>query len=351
MVKPPKLPHVKYVRTGGHLYAYFNTGRKHNGRVIYTALPRPGTVGFFDSYAACLAGRNRTPAETYTVERLCEDYQDSKEFGRLAEGSRRAYAVYLRLVVELLGKAAVDDVTRADVQYILDRETMGPGKQNLFVAVIGAIYKWGRARDKTQNWPTREIVAAETGEHMPWPDDVLQAGLNADSDQIRLAVALLFYTGQRIGDVCAMRWADLKTGSLKIVQQKTGKPLTIPLFSALRAELDRYGKRGVTLLTNAVGAPMRPDNLRTRLKELCAERGHPGLRPHGLRKNAVIALLSAGCSVAETAAITGQTYQLVEYYARQIDQEKMAEAAIYKWEQKVPRKTSGKTAAQSRRKP
>lgn len=37
--------------------------------------------------------------------------------------------------------------------------------------------------------------------------------------------------------------------------------------------------------------------------------------PHGLRKNAVNALLEAGCTIAEVSAITGQTHQVVEHYA------------------------------------
>lgn len=339
MAKPPKLEHVKYVRAKGHWYAYFNTGRKVNGKAVYTALPKPGTRGFFDSYTSCLAARNRKVDHAYTVERLCDDYQDSREFAALAKGTQEAYGIYLRLVAEIIGKAPVDDVKRADIQGILDAENWGAGKRNLFVAVIGAAYKWGRARGRTTEWPTREIPQAETGERMPWPDDVLQAALDAEDDLTRFAVALLFYTGQRIGDVCALRWSDIKGGAVKLVQEKTGKPLGIPLHGNLRIEMDRYGKRGITLLTNANGGPLTSDALRTRLKAFCAGQGHPDLKPHGLRKNAVIALLQAECSVAETSAITGQSYKMVEYYARQIDQERMAGAAILKLEQRGNRQT------------
>jgi integrase len=333
MVKPPKLAHVRYVRAKGQTYAYFNTGHKKDGRAVYAPMPKPGTPGFFDSYIAYKSARERKVLKAYTFEHLCDEYQDSREFAALSEGTQQAYGIYLRLAVSLLGKALVDELTRSDIQFILDNENWGGGKRNLFVAVIGAAYKWGRGRDKAHIWPTREIAQADTGEHMKWPDDVLEAALVAKSDRVRLGVALLFYTGQRIGDVCAMRWANMKNGAIKVVQQKTGKALTIRLHARLRAELERHGKRGLTLLTNAHGGPLTTDNLREDLKTFCAAQGHPDLRPHGLRKNSVIALLTAGCSVAETAAITGQTYKLVEYYARQIDQERMGDAAILKLEQ------------------
>ena len=54
--------------------------------------------------------------------------------------------------------------------------------------------------------------------------------------------------------------------------------------------------------------------------------------PHGVRKNAVIALLEHGCTVAETAAITGQTYQVVEHYASQVNSRKLGKAAIVKFD-------------------
>jgi hypothetical protein len=53
---------------------------------------------------------------------------------------------------------------------------------------------------------------------------------------------------------------------------------------------------------------------------------------HGLRMSAVVFLLEAGCSDAETAAITGQSRDMVEHYAKQVNQKRLAAAAILKWE-------------------
>lgn len=53
---------------------------------------------------------------------------------------------------------------------------------------------------------------------------------------------------------------------------------------------------------------------------------------HGLRKSAVVMLLEAGCTDAEVSAITGQSRDMVEHYARAVNQRKLAAAAILKWE-------------------
>jgi hypothetical protein len=53
---------------------------------------------------------------------------------------------------------------------------------------------------------------------------------------------------------------------------------------------------------------------------------------HGLRKSAVCFLLEAGCTVAETQAISGQSLQMVEHYSAMMNRRKLAASAILKWE-------------------
>jgi hypothetical protein len=51
-----------------------------------------------------------------------------------------------------------------------------------------------------------------------------------------------------------------------------------------------------------------------------------------LRKNAVNALLEAGCTPHETASITGQSVQMVEHYAKKVSQKKLGKSAMLKFE-------------------
>ncbi len=46
----------------------------------------------------------------------------------------------------------------------------------------------------------------------------------------------------------------------------------------------------------------------------------------------MVFLLEAGCTDAEVSAITGQSRQMVEHYARQVNQKKLAAAAVLKWQ-------------------
>lgn len=43
-------------------------------------------------------------------------------------------------------------------------------------------------------------------------------------------------------------------------------------------------------------------------------------------------MLEAGSTDAEAAVITGQSRQMVEHYSKQVNQKRLAAAAILKWE-------------------
>lgn len=54
---------------------------------------------------------------------------------------------------------------------------------------------------------------------------------------------------------------------------------------------------------------------------------------HGLRKNAVVNLLEAGCTSDEVKAITGHiSTSMIDHYGKGVNQRKQAQAAIAKLE-------------------
>lgn len=344
MAKLPRIEHVKFVRSKGRVYAYFNTGQRDSkGRTVYARLPDLSSEGFWTSYGAFKAGRTKRQAVDYTVADLIRDYERSAAFIDHAEGTKVIYGKTMRKIDRTLGEFPVNDLTAQDIEDVLEAEMADkPGAHNIYVAVIGALYKWARGRHKTELNPTAEIAKRKTSEHEPWPIDVLDAGLNAGDPLVRLAVHLLYFTGQRIGDVCKLRWGDIRGGYVSLVQQKTGKRVEVHLIADLAVELDRTPKRGLTILADDEGKPISRDTLRKVLQAFTASLGAKTV-PHGLRKNAVNALLEAGCTIAEVAAITGQTFQIVEKYAARVNNRQLGKAAIIKLEQKRHGKTAKKT--------
>jgi integrase len=162
------------------------------------------------------------------------------------------------------------------------------------------------------------------------------------------AAALALYTGQRQGDVLAMTRAKVGNGLIEVKQEKTSRELVIPAHQKLLAVLATMKSSGVQILTNTRGLPWTQNGFRAswngaleqpKQKYDVLPNAHPlgpikraGLVFHGLRKSAVVMLLEVGCTTAEVQAITGQSMQMVEHYAKQVNQKKLAASAILKWE-------------------
>lgn len=85
----------------------------------------------------------------------------------------------------------------------------------------------------------------------PWPQEKIDAARAARGydDKTRLMFELLYCTGQRIGDVLAMKWTDIRGDALHVSQNKTGAELTIPMTADLQECLRRAEGRGETILT------------------------------------------------------------------------------------------------------
>ena len=330
MAKQPRIKHVKFTRSKGKLYAYFNTGRKADGKTVYMPLPPFGSVGFYDSYASYLGSRTKRAQVTPTIASLAEVYQRSEEFQGRPENTQKAYRTTIKKIVAEFGDFPLEDVTRRRVYEMLD-EIPGAASRNLFVAVLSVLYRYARQRDMTELNPVKDIPRAKTGEHEPWPPSLLTAALICDDDLVRLAVHLLYFSGQRLGDVIKLRWSDVKGGKIALRQQKTGKAMLIAMHSDLIAELDHTPRRGMTIIADEAGRPLPDDRVRNALKAFGDSLGFRVV-PHGLRKNAVNSLLRAGCTIPEVQAITGQSVDMVMYYAKQVDQGALSESAILKFE-------------------
>lgn len=332
--KPPpsSLPHVKRVTTKGRVYLYFDTGQaKPNGAMIYAKLPPVTDPLFAGRYAALCAHRTRRAnlVSAMTVPQLAERFRKSSAFPP-APASRKLYTMTLDRFESLLPTAPAGELTTADMRDLLEGIADTPGAANALLRVTGALYRYGRRHGHVGNEPTRGIEAFEMGEHQPWARDTLERGLASNVARVRLAIHLLYFTTQRIGDVASVRWSDLRGGVWDMTQGKTGKSLVVPLHRDLRTELARHAPTGPFVFSGPRGKPVQPVTLR---KAIQGEVGDDVV-PHGLRKNGVIALLECGCSVAETAAISGQSLKLVEHYAKARDQRSLAESSILKWEAK-----------------
>lgn len=328
-----KLPFVKMVNPKrGGVYLYFDTGQvKADGKPIYKKLPDMADPSFGATYASFVAGRTRreSVAPALMLKDLITLYRRSPKFMALKPSSRDTYDLYLDNLDDAFNNAEAAAIERRDMVFLIDSMADRPAAANMQLRVTSAFFAWARKRGHLTTRPCDDIDQFEIGEHDPWPVDLLEQALIADDPLVKLAVHLLYFTGQRIGDVCALRWSNYRDGRIVLSQEKTDKEASFHPHPDLAALLDATPRKAMTILENG-GRPVRSKWLRDQLQAWASVQGH-SIVPHGLRKNAVNALLEAGCSEAETAAITQQSLEVVRHYAKKRDTRKLADAAILKW--------------------
>lgn len=319
-----RLEYLKTVTVKGKQYLYFDTG---NPKKRYVRLPDAGSLDFGTKYAACKGVREkRNQLKTIvTFKALASAYQLSPKFLNRAQDTQRTYLPYIVRMIDMFNDWPAADIDRADIRTLLS--DLPSGAQLMQLAVVKNIFGYGRKNDLVENDPAEDIeIDHEKTPHEPWPDAVIEKALQGP---MRLPVALLYFTGQRISDVCRMRWSDIDDGVITVTPQKTKrfrKTLYIPIHGRLEAILSEKPRSLATIVCKANGKHYTPAALRQAIQVFI-----PDQVPHGLRKNAVNALLEAGCSAAMVSAITGQTMQIVEMYAAKRDNRKLAKTAMGKW--------------------
>ncbi len=138
--------------------------------------------------------------------------------------------------------------------------------------------------------------------------------------EMRYALWLAVFTGQRQADLLALQWGQYRDGALFIKQDKDHVPVAIPciqrvqdLLTAMRAE----GRASTYILSAPQGLPWRKRNFSAHFRETCLAVGIPvkpdaeGLTLHDLRGTAITMLADAGCNEARIASITGHSLRSI----------------------------------------
>lgn len=331
---PPKLPpHVRMVRNRlGRPYLYLQRGRGTGKAEKPIRLPDdPNSPDFWAEYARLM----QLPApqiNANAVAELVKAWHVSPEWKALKPKTRSEWQRYCQRIVDAWGPLEVRGLEPRHVLKLRDAYAETPAAANNLLRCLSALMGWSVPRGWRTDNPCREIKPLKGGDgYAPWTWDVIENARQCLRQDLWWAIALALYTGQRQGDVLAMRWDAIQGAMIAVRQEKTGKRLAIPLHKDLRAVLDAIPRRAVTILTSTEGTPWTKDGFKAtwnKHKPAAAK----GLVFHGLRKSAVVTLLECGCTDAEVAAITGQSRDMVEHYAKQVNQQRLAAAAILKWE-------------------
>lgn len=279
------------------------------------------TPEFAVEYAVLLGGSKPTYAGQKTFQALVVSYCKSTKYTGLAPRTKSDYAKVLEWVKAKIGPHDVAAMQRQDVIRARDTNADTMRFANYIVQVLRILMEhaidlgWRRSGDNPAKGVS--LLKSNRPDRLPWPPALVEAFRAASTGRTRLIFELCIGTGQRIGDVLRMGWADLEGDGINVKQRKTGARLWVPLTPQLRAVLEGTTRTGLTLC--AWGPRGQPTHYRTAADMIMAVRKQIGAEAydiHSLRYTTAAELAGLGCSDELIASVTGHsTLAMVARYA------------------------------------
>ncbi|SNT16848.1 Site-specific recombinase XerD [[Luteovulum] sphaeroides subsp. megalophilum] len=319
------LPAYVYVRKGGLLY--FERRGQKSQRIKSTL----GTPAFALEYAKLLNGVLTSEPTGRSFRALVKSYRASDRFRKLAPRTRADYDKVLEWVVEKLGHLPADKMQRKDVIRARDVNADTVRFANYIVQVIRILMEHAIDKGWREMNPAKGVSLLKSGREAreAWPDEMVKAYRAEASGRALLIFELCLGTGQRIGDVLAMRWDEIENGGIMVKQNKTGQRLWVPFTPALRAILDQTPRVGMTIC--AWGKQGQPTSYRGAADMVMKVRKKIGAESydlHGLRYTTASELAALGCTDELIQAVTGhKSLAMVAKYASRERQKRRATEA------------------------
>lgn len=355
-------PKLRYI----HAYVDRHGTPRYYFRRKGTKTPLPGTPGsraFMRAYERLLAGDGAAPvsrpAANYTWRRLIDAYYQTPEFTDVGKGTQAVY----RGELERFAKNFADmDVRDMDYEALVGlRKAMQdtPSAFNNLLKRMRQCLRLAIRLKWIQSDPSAGMKKFKGGSVHTWTDEQIaqfEAYWPLGTFE-RTGYALHLYTGQRRGDVNAMRWPeagvvagrayyDGDTGkmlvpenddgddgaTISLSQEKTGTRVDIPVHPKLAEALAAWPRKGDRILYGRYGRPVGKERMGEMMYDAIVAAGLPEeCRMHGLRKVASVRLVEAGCTPHEAMAITGhRSVDVFEGYAEKFNRKELAKVAVRK---------------------
>jgi integrase len=216
------------------------------------------------------------PTAHMTVAWAIAKYLDSDAYQSVGSGTQTDYKYALDKLMEAFGDAPLDQVKSSHVTlYIEKRSKESKHRALREKSVLSMLYTWAQARDFCQFNPAGAVKTKRLPgrKHIYIHDDMLEAVYEQSPQDLKDAIDLAYYIGQRPGDLLDMTMVKVRDGWLEYRQNKTGTPQRIAMVGGLKEVIDRVQARksehkveSMFLLVNERGAKMTRAMLRTRFE-------------------------------------------------------------------------------------
>lgn len=277
----------------------------------------PGTAEFAAEYARLMKGR--LPVPVRTIGKLVAQYRKSPLWAKLSHNTRRSYERSLNYFVDVAGNIDPATLKRVHINDMRDALADKPTDANRKIGALSVLFEFGMDIGWLKANPVKGVRRLEpTGRvRQAWPVEMIEAFRATATGRTLLLFELLLGTGQRVGDVLALRWSDSDGDGFTVVQGKTKTRLYIPYTDRLRAALATAPRTGLFIVCQDNGLRVSYQKAWKDIMEVRTKIGAEAYDIHGLRYAAASEIAAIpGMSNEHIMAITGhRNHAMVHRYA------------------------------------
>ncbi len=268
------------------------------------------------------------PKPTVTTVRQLADTYLADAAGRIAPHSLRGYKLYLRVLVDGVGRLSAVGIDPDAVEALSRRPDWSPTYRANFLAHVGMMYRWGVRRRMIPSNPVaglRKPQRQSRGSSAVVSEEEHRALMQHAKPETGELLSVLWATGCRPGEAFGLT-AEMvnasRDGVIPLKDHKTahqGKARFLILSGAVWKVVRRRAKvvGSGFLWKSETGGKLATQAFGHRLKKLCKRAGVRHLMPYGYRHGYATEALSRGVPDATVAALLGHgsTAMLHRHYS------------------------------------
>jgi integrase/recombinase XerD len=191
---------------------------------------------------------------------------------------------------------------------------------NRRLAALRKFFLWAQGTGRITDVPTTAVKGVPAAPRAPKSlpkrdvDRLIREAQKAGNKRNLAIILLLRHTGLRVGELCNLRLADIRTserkGSVLVRSGKGDKDRTVPLNHDVREALEAYLKVRPEALDDHLflgqrGEPLQTDGVQLIVRKLARRAGLEKVTPHVLRHSFAKHVLDAGEDLATVSRLLG----------------------------------------------
>lgn len=245
---------------------------------------------------------------------------------KLKPSTRSQYRVAGAKLKKYLAESSPEQVKQKHVAAIKVHMAETPNMANRILSVLRIVFQYAVEWQLCDSNPCVDIKRHEEAKRNRYITDAEYGAIYAAAPpRLQIIMDLLYLTGQRIGDVLRIRYADIGQDGIAFTQEKTNARLVVGWSPDLRAVIERahtlHGNlRALTLLHNRRGKVPDYSTTKVQWDKACKKAGVADAHIHDLRAKSLTDAKQQGFNAQTLAGHTNEAMTARYIRLREIPQ-------------------------------